>query len=725
MEVEEARQLLREGLRYAPIRKHVEAESSDEQEVLDFINDKGDNSLGETATNAQMPDRGNNYIEDVFETDRIVNGIHELGNDSDNDPDAPAPVIEEKKLMLLPEYLLQKGHGDLSIPALPPPKNVLAVDSVLWVGPTCCYTVLPYKGTKSDVVSNSCCLVRDMLSVGYRNGAIRLCKDAYWMNRRKNIVSAMPAERRRLVYNVELKALFKVSSTKKTITPKDKKRRWQPYTRYKNSVLNCVYDHANIPISSPEPLVRVFRRMVIEAVRKDLPGAVDLMNTVQTEVRSMGRHRITLSEDFTTSLSMNSSLAFFAFQHKYGVAMPWMTMRVWTNIANILQDDGRDKSREGKVVSHKSRLAKFRKLFRKYPNYKGFLQAAFQGDFKNICMELVPVTGNTNVVQTLLEGINSDKLPKAFHHLVVGIIRSNYSDEDKQTFLTVASNMASDLLHRTHDMFGKKFDNLADMGDSWVKTVSRILKTTDSPAAASLDWISWRDLHRMARDLKYRVRPNKFDSVEDMKALHNKLAEYQNRNLRVRMSMGEMGIKEFTPFDHPTDEFDGFRFEFLDTPLKLLDEGTNMHHCVGGYADSCACGASLIFSMRKGDRAYVTIELSGESLKIKQQYSLHDAVIRGTKANEIIQKWHKAVLEKHKDDKVSYYNLGQVDWITKQIDKYNKELEYERDADLVRITTMARDDLVKKLEAIAVKEDEEIIELTEDMLVREEVAAYA
>src|SRR5574340_705756 len=181
----------------------------------------------------------------------------------------------------------------------------------------------------------------------------------------------------------------------------------------------------------------------------------------------------------------------------------------------------------------------------------------------------------------------------------------------------------------------------------------------------------------MADRLHIRIRPNKFSSKHDVKEMHDKLSEYERRNLRVQFEMKRLEVSEFTPFDHPDEEFEGFKFVHLNTPEALLDEGTNMRHCVGGYADYCVAGESIIFSMRRGDRSFVTIELSGRDLVIKQRYSLNDARIVGSRANEIINAWHNAVVKLNQGNR-SYYEVSQAARVRREIDYLEKAIESEQ-----------------------------------------------
>ena len=158
-------------------------------------------------------------------------------------------------------------------------------------------------------------------------------------------------------------------------------------------------------------------------------------------------------------------------------------------------------------------------------------------------------------------------------------------------------------------------------------------------------------MYDMAEELHIRIRPNKFTNKDDIDALHDGLSEIRNRDRRIQLDYE--GI-EFEPFAHPDKEYeDGFKFVFLDTPQALVHEGTAMHHCVGSYADRCIRGSSIIFSMRKGDRSYITIELNGNTYEIRQKYTIKDHTVENQGILSMIDRWRGDVLNMHMNEDAS------------------------------------------------------------------------
>ena len=163
-------------------------------------------------------------------------------------------------------------------------------------------------------------------------------------------------------------------------------------------------------------------------------------------------------------------------------------------------------------------------------------------------------------------------------------------------------------------------------------------------------------MFNMAGQLGVRIRPNKLNSANEIRSLHDKLSNIINRD---KITIKKYKNSVFEEFISPDKEYDGFEFIQMRTAQDLVDEGKAMHHCVGSYADRCASGKSIIFSMRKNERSYVTIELDPRTYGISQQYTLHDITVTNRKVLDIINEWNNDCIELHKGDKESYYEVCQ------------------------------------------------------------------
>jgi hypothetical protein len=169
-------------------------------------------------------------------------------------------------------------------------------------------------------------------------------------------------------------------------------------------------------------------------------------------------------------------------------------------------------------------------------------------------------------------------------------------------------------------------------------------------------WDTWYDMYNMAGQLGIRIRPNKLESSNEVRSLHDRLSNIINRD---KVTIKKYKNSTFEEFISPDKKYDGFEFIQMRTAQDLVDEGTAMHHCIGSYADKCANGRSIIFSMRKDGKGYVTIELNTRNYEVSQQYTLHDITVTSQEALSIINRWDNDCIELHKNDKESYYEICQ------------------------------------------------------------------
>ena len=61
---------------------------------------------------------------------------------------------------------------------------------------------------------------------------------------------------------------------------------------------------------------------------------------------------------------------------------------------------------------------------------------------------------------------------------------------------------------------------------------------------------------------------------------------------------------------------------------EVREEGKKMHHCVGGYAASCARGEYLVFSLTKGEEeATLGISVRDGKYTFNQMYHKYNKVV--------------------------------------------------------------------------------------------------
>jgi len=205
---------------------------------------------------------------------------------------------------------------------------------------------------------------------------------------------------------------------------------------------------------------------------------------------------------------------------------------------------------------------------------------------------------------------------------------------------------------------------------SFIKTCKRMIEATNSETNLPR-WHIWNDMYNMADQLNIRIRPNKL-TIFDVTNIHEKLTSIIRRDRSIIRKYQDVIFDEFIS---PDKDYDGFHFVQLRTAEALKNEGIAMHHCVGGYAYNCAEGISIIFSMRKDDKSYITIEISPKgSHEILQQYTLHDITVTSEKVLNLINRWHSDCVTLHIKDTETYYDRCKK--------KLKRALEEARDKNL-------------------------------------------
>lgn len=133
----------------------------------------------------------------------------------------------------------------------------------------------------------------------------------------------------------------------------------------------------------------------------------------------------------------------------------------------------------------------------------------------------------------------------------------------------------------------------------WQLVFDYVFRSADRPSMEKTTWASlWRKQERWHRDIfqaQMAARANGF--------------EYQ----------------EWNPLVGHIEEGKYSAHELINT-TELIEEGTVMQHCVGGYGPSCVRGHSYIFSIRKDGVRLSTLELSlyQGTLRIRQNYGVRN-----------------------------------------------------------------------------------------------------
>lgn len=151
------------------------------------------------------------------------------------------------------------------------------------------------------------------------------------------------------------------------------------------------------------------------------------------------------------------------------------------------------------------------------------------------------------------------------------------------------------------------------------------------------------DTYRMAQELEktfsfqWSLLKMKNKHEEYTKEVQNKEREkLAKENKKYLGKIREGKINKF--------EFEDAKAELLDEYLKILDEGRNMHHCVGMYAKESFEGRYLVFHLTGDDEEttlgiYINEDSDGIfSYSIQQHYGIQNQQVKSEKHKKLAEK---------------------------------------------------------------------------------------
>jgi len=532
--------------------------------------------------------------------------------------------FEEIETPEIPETLILKPELEYHEPTdqkmcppqfqLCPPKNVLGPGSRIYEDKKV------YTMTACGVGTNPDTVILHKKSISISGDKIRYVRVSYWFDRVRNITSEQSPQNKMLTYNKKTRNLYKIYKVKSGTK-----------NRYKYVIHGVLMNYmlCAAHISGDNYIVRKFVEEIEKAVKCDVPD-------VYTPL---------LSYEMTSNWAYPVEL--LVLQHKLGKRVDWIDQALYIKASAILHNkffltkDGLVSESDHDLLNkvHRSKIRKFIPHLRKYTNYTSLIESIFGKLYTKILLKLMPYDPDIIVYTHIASHINEKSMPKTIHHLLHAIINSDLDNSNKRHALGSIYNALNDTA-----------EGRPDITDKWAVTALRFIKKGQPPPTVYM----WRDMYNMAERYHVRVRPRKFNDLDDVLQFHTHLVAIQTRDRQVLVKYKH---KNFLTFDAPSKLYSGFQFKFIGTPAALVEEGVVMHHCVGGYVDRCLSGHSLIFSMRKDDVGYVTIELNGGTYQVRQQYTIGDSLVNNSDICGIINAWQRDVVKMHKDDKESYYEL--------------------------------------------------------------------
>jgi hypothetical protein len=152
----------------------------------------------------------------------------------------------------------------------------------------------------------------------------------------------------------------------------------------------------------------------------------------------------------------------------------------------------------------------------------------------------------------------------------------------------------------------------------------------------------WRDSGFMGQHLdvpNYENRLLRCSTLEDLHTIHD---EWTDRlNAQSIDDLEKKYIKKYGSLAFPDQPFDGLdSFEPITTPSNLLQEGNEMHHCIGGYADRVFEKRCYVYRVNRPDRGTLLIRLNSKGMKAGFEFKLKYNQIPSNEAMEEVMKWY-------------------------------------------------------------------------------------
>lgn len=610
-----------------------ENNSESENDIIDFVHDKENIDVG------------------LNETDAWINTLRD-NNDNKN----------IREVNLKPEYVdAPNPNYNYSIPQLLPPNRFLLPGSRTWQGE---HTFYIFAGSGNNTYDNNkyICLIQKY-RFSKKDHFIRLQKAVYRFDRKRNVTSEMKKYLSIWTYNTKTKQLYLIRKVKS-----NRLKKGSHFHSKINNVFNTL-PRTNWNGSMPESISNKFLKEILKAAIKDVPDLV-ILNKDYLQSDFHDKPKGLFKHKYQDKQFQSMSLAAIILQHRVGKPMKWLNYNLMQNIWDILGEkqfqelslDGandfynRDKPKEREK---RAKALRRKTIFKLVPNLKknNHMNTAIKTIVGEHCNKFIIRLFNIGHIdiQFLHNWIYATRkgmISKNLYHFISNIINIDHTKEDISYLLNHITAMLVHILYNFHaetNNFDK--DSYYLIIDSYLKTYKRIKSDDDDRFPT---WHIWYDMYNMASQLGIRIRSNKLESSGDIQNLHNRLSNIIRRD---RITVKKYRNSIFDKFKSPDKKYNGFEFIQMRTAENLVEEGTAMKHCIASYANKCAEGNSIIFSMRKDGKGYVTIELSPTSYKIIQQYTIQDYTVTNQKILDIIDKWNNDCIELHKNDKESYYSI--------------------------------------------------------------------
>lgn len=563
------------------------------------------------------------------------------------------------KMYLKKEYQdnIHRGIGFSKVPLLSPPKTVLDTGSeIIDVNGHYVYYVTTSKYSQGSPAIMG--LQKQHLYL--KDNKIGLTSHYYWFDRFRNVTREIKHCNRILVYNLNTAILYDIKYIEVIIKSVNMRHTSKKYKKIIHTIgLLNIDDLAASMVHFHSYLSELLTKYIDTFVKNLIPDRVITLKDPEPQESYL----IELFGDAakTKSRTLHQSM----FQHRMGKRADWCSETDFLkSVGHLGKQYHISFTTVSKKVDNDSDETNDVVMDRRKNNTKRLYKA--MGDLKKDCSPIRLVKSvmgkhykdmyykllrfyssissikNGTAITQILKLQEAGRLPKCLYHAISTAINSKNKSRIEHLMSCVLDITIS---NRDKSSDHEKMEQIT----AYTKFLSNIPDT--------LDYHTFRDTLRMAKNLRLRVRVNKFKTAEEFELLHTRLSELTNRDTRSREEYEKF---VFLNLKSPAKTYSGFEFVQLQTTEELVEEGTAMHHCVGGYSFNCLNG-NAIFSMRKEGRRWSTIELGGNwssdniDLRIVQNHSIDNKNIYNQEILAAIDTWLKDLNELYKKNHIESY----------------------------------------------------------------------
>lgn len=492
---------------------------------------------------------------------------------------------------------------DPKILALPPPKRFLKEGSRFHTSPD---TVYWMEGDRSSRKEH-CCHANVYKFRDDKPGKIQLIQCTYYFDRRNNMMKQMKGTLKIYTYIPAKRALYIITNEPTGYNSALKPKKYVKRTRR----VSLNYLHLAGLQNFPRDYVTRWVNAIYKTVKRDVPD-------VCAENKDLSRRVIEL-----------------VIQHRVGKSIPGLSSNLMSNLANVvtqafsvqiasknfpnipMYNGNGNVSQINPVILaealriKKKTVYKFLPVLKKTGSTKKAFKVLFGKYYFNTLRKLMEQIRFSASCDEMVEFITryNDDVPTSLKHMINHHLDIDSNETERLVNrVVVPTSRTMWLVNSIISMLKDKDNTLPHVINNWTRTMMRL--------KIDIAWRTWRDMYDMSVTLGRRVRPARFKAIEDVNALHDR---YNNMIAAMNVPIAGIALellvflKADVPMTLPNCKY---LFVQLLTPTELEQESQVMGHCVRGYSNSCASGASIIVAVRDEDgEAVWTLEYAGSNFK--------------------------------------------------------------------------------------------------------------